>query len=44
MTARNYENVLVKDLKDQCIGIDIKQKVKIEIGQTSIDISSNHTL
>ena len=26
-TTRNYQNVLVKDLKDHFIGMDIKQKV-----------------
>ena len=28
---RNHQNFLAKDLKDQCIGINIKQKVKTKI-------------
>ena len=27
-TIKNYKNVIAKDFKDQCIGINIKQKVK----------------
>ena len=27
-TTKNYQNVLAKDLKDQCTGIRIKQKEK----------------
>ena len=34
-TIKNYQNVLAKDLKDWCIGMNIKQKVKINIQQTS---------
>ena len=30
--------------KDQCIGMNIKQKVKIKIQQISIDIFSSQTL
>ena len=43
-TIRNYQNVLVKDLKDQFIGMNIKQKVKIKMQQISIDIFSNQIL
>ena len=30
-TIKNYQNLLVKDLKDQFIEINIKQKVRIKI-------------
>ena len=30
-TIKNYQNFLVKDLKDQFIEINIKQKVRIKI-------------
>ena len=26
--TQNYQNLLAKDLKDQCVGMNIKQKVK----------------
>ena len=32
-TTKNYQNILAKDLKDECIGMNIKQKVKIKIWQ-----------
>ena len=35
---------LAKDLKDQCIGTNIKQKVRIKARPKSIDIFSNQTL
>ena len=35
---------LPKYLKSRCIGMNIKQKARIKIPQTSIDISSNQTL
>ena len=41
---KNYQNHLAKDLKDQCIGMNIKQKVRIKLRQTSIDISWIQTL
>ena len=37
-TIKNYQNSLAKDLKDQCIGMNIKQKVKITLQQMNIDI------
>ena len=37
-TIKNHENVLAKDLKDRCIAMNIKQKVRIKIQQTSIVI------
>ena len=43
-TTRNYQNFIAKDLKDQCIGMIIKQKVRITIGQKNIDIFWNQTL
>ena len=30
-TTKNYQNLLAKDLKDQCIGMNIKQKVRIKM-------------
>ena len=30
-TIKNYQNFLAKDLKDQCIKVNIKQKVRIKI-------------
>ena len=35
---KNYQNFLAKDLKNQFIGIDIKQKVRKKIIQMSIDV------
>ena len=35
---KNYQNFLANDLKDQCIGINIKQKVTIKIQQVNKDI------
>ena len=37
-TIKNYQNLLAKGLKDKCIGMNIKQKMKIKIRQTSIQI------
>ena len=41
---KNYQNFLVKDLKDQFIGMNIKQKVRMKIQQMNIDIFSNQIL
>ena len=35
---QNYQNFLAKNLKNQCIGINIKQKVGTKIQQMNIDI------
>ena len=43
-TIKNYQNFLAKDLKDQLIGIDIKQKVRVKIWQLDIDTFLNQTL
>ena len=43
-TIKNYQNVLVKDLKDQFIRMNIKQKVRIKIRQMNIAIFSNQFL
>ena len=43
-TIKNYQNVLVKDLKDQFIRMNIKQKVRIKIRQMNIGIFSNQFL
>ena len=37
-TIKNCQNVLAKDLKDQFIGMNIKQKVRTLIQQMNIDI------
>ena len=39
--SKNYQNFLAKDLKDQFIGMNIKQKVRIKIQKVSLDIFSN---
>ena len=41
---KNYQNFLVKDLKDQFIGMDIKQKVRIKIQQMNLDTFLNQIL
>ena len=43
-TIENYQNFLAMDLKDQFIGMNIKQKVIIKIQQMHIDIFSNQIL
>ena len=42
--VKNYPNFLLKDLKDQFIRMNIKQKVRIKMQQTSIDNFLNQTL
>ena len=42
--TKNYQMFLAKYLKDQCIGMNIKQKVRIIIREISIDIFTNQTL
>ena len=41
---KNYQHSLAKDLKVQCVGMNIKQKVKIKIQQKSKGIFQNQTL
>ena len=43
-TDKNYQNSLLKDLKDQCIRMNIKQKVRTKIQQVRVNIFSNQTL
>ena len=43
-TIQNYQNFLAKALKDQFIGMNIKQNVRIKIHQMNIDIFLNQTL
>ena len=43
-TIKNYQNVLVKHLKDQCTGMKIKQKVRVKLRQLSINFLSNQTI
>ena len=40
-TIKNCRNFSAKDLKEQCIGMNIKQKVRIKIQQMNIDIFPN---
>ena len=40
---KNYQNLLAKDWKDQCIEINITQKVRVKALQMSIDIFMNQT-
>ena len=40
-TIKNYENILAKDLEDQFIGMNTKQKVIIKIQKANLDIFSN---
>ena len=41
---KNYQNFLAKDLKDQFIGMNIKQKVGKKIRQMNLDIFSHQIL
>ena len=41
---KNYQNFLVNDLKDQFVGMNIKEKERIKMQQMDIDIFSNQTL
>ena len=43
-TIKNYKNFLAKDLKDQSIGTNIKQKVKMNIQQMNKEIFLDETL
>ena len=43
-TIKNYQNFLANDLKDQFIGMSIKQKFRIKIQQMNIDIFLNQIL
>ena len=41
---KNYQNFIVKDLKDHFITMNIKQKARKKIGQMNVDIFSNEIL
>ena len=43
-TIKNYQNFLVKDLKDQFIEMNIKQKMRIQILQMNVDTFLNQIL
>ena len=43
-TIRNNQNFLEVFFNQKCIGMNIKQKVRIKTWQMSIDIFSNETL
>ena len=43
-TIQNYQNFSVKDLKDQLIGMNVKQKVRTNIGKMNIDAFFNQIL
>ena len=38
---KNYQNFLPKDFKDQFIGMNIKQRVRIKTRQMNVDIFLN---
>ena len=40
----NYENLLAKDLNDQCIEMNINQKVRIKTQRINVDIFTNQIL
>ena len=40
---QNYESISAKDLEDQSIGMNMKQKVIINIQKANLDIFSNKT-
>ena len=44
MTIKSYQDLSSKDLKDKCIGINIKQKVRKEAWQMNKDILLNQLL
>ena len=41
---KKHQNFLAKDLKDQIIGVTVKQKKRMKIRQLNIDILSNQIL
>ena len=41
---KNYQNFLVKNLKDQCVGMAINQKIRIKIRLMIVAIFSNQLL
>ena len=43
-TIKNYENFSTKNLKDSFIGINRKQKLRMEILQINTDFFSNQNL
>ena len=40
-TTKNYQNFFAKDLKDQFIGMNMKENVRIKIRKMSIDTFYN---
>ena len=43
-TIKNFQSFLAKNLKDQFIGVNIKQKLIMKVQQINIDIFSNQIL
>ena len=43
-TIKNYQNFMAKDLKDDFIGMNIKEKVRTKLRQMCLDILSNQIL
>ena len=41
---KNYQNFLAADFKDDFIGMNLKQKVRLKIQQMNVNIFSNQTL
>ena len=44
LSAKDNQKFLAKDLKDQFIRMNIKQKARIKVGRMNIDVSSNQIL
>ena len=44
LSAKNYQNFLGKDLKDQFIGMHIRQKLKIKAQRMNIGMFLKHIL
>ena len=44
MLIKKYQNFLAKDLIDQFVGMNTKQKVRIKIKQMNVDIFLNQIL
>ena len=40
-TIKSYQNFLVKDLKYQILGMNVKQKIRLKLQHMSLDIFSN---
>ena len=43
-TIKSYQNFVARDLKDKCVGVNIRQKERIKMQQMSIDVFLNQAL